>query len=206
MRGIVVFSPRLAPGRPGAGWSPACWRRAATTAPTRWGLSAQHAVLFVRRTLAALPGPDRVLRQPRVGLHLPDLRAALRLPLPEAALQLVPKSAAEVVTKPPTWTRTARSCPTMRRPSRSPRACTTCAIRPGMRYQPHPAFADDAQGKYRLPLPATDREQLGDRRSPFDFEHQGTRELVAEDFVYATQATCHHAHRGACVAPSSPST
>jgi hypothetical protein len=27
--------------------------------------------------------------------------------------------------------------------------------------------------------------ELGDRRSPLDFEHQGTRELVAEDFVYA---------------------
>ena len=27
--------------------------------------------------------------------------------------------------------------------------------------------------------------ELGERRSPLDFEHQGTRELVAEDFVYA---------------------
>ncbi|MBC7727456.1 MAG: ABC transporter substrate-binding protein [Microbacteriaceae bacterium] len=59
-------------------------------------------------------------------------------------------------------------------------------IRPGMRYQPHPAFAVDAQGRYRYhsdqPL---SRAQLGDKRSPFDFEHQGTREVVAEDFVYA---------------------
>ena len=29
------------------------------------------------------------------------------------------------------------------------------------------------------------RGELGDKRSPLDFEHQGTRELVAEDFVYA---------------------
>lgn len=56
-------------------------------------------------------------------------------------------------------------------------------IRPGVRYQPHPAFALDEQGRHRY-LSLT-REQLGDRRSPWAFEHQGTRELVADDFVYA---------------------
>ena len=59
-------------------------------------------------------------------------------------------------------------------------------VRPGMRYAPHPAFAVDAQGQHRYhsahPL---SREALGDKRSPFDFAHQGTREVVAEDFVYA---------------------
>ncbi|WP_088280697.1 ABC transporter substrate-binding protein [Ideonella sp. A 288] len=56
-------------------------------------------------------------------------------------------------------------------------------IRPGVKFQPHPAFAVDAQGKH-LNLALTPG-QLGTRRSPFDFEHQGTRELVADDFVYA---------------------
>jgi ABC-type transport system substrate-binding protein len=56
-------------------------------------------------------------------------------------------------------------------------------IKPGILYAPHPAFAKDGQGKYRY-LNLT-REQLGSKRSPLDFEHQGTRELVADDYVYA---------------------
>lgn len=56
-------------------------------------------------------------------------------------------------------------------------------IKPGIRYQPHPAFATDAQGRYRYH--ALKPGELGDRRSPWQFEQQGTRELVAEDYVYA---------------------
>jgi hypothetical protein len=56
-------------------------------------------------------------------------------------------------------------------------------IKPGIRYQPHPAFATDAQGRYRYHALKTG--ELGDRRSPWQFEQQGTRELVAEDYVYA---------------------
>ena len=56
-------------------------------------------------------------------------------------------------------------------------------IRPGILYAPHPAFARDAQGelRYHHLSPA----QLGEKRSPWEFEFQGTRELVAEDYVYA---------------------
>ena len=58
-------------------------------------------------------------------------------------------------------------------------------IRPGVMYQPHPAFAKDAQGRYRYHTDhSLSRAELGGRRSPWQFE-QGTRELVAEDFVYA---------------------
>jgi len=32
---------------------------------------------------------------------------------------------------------------------------------------------------------ALTRAELGDKRSPWSFEQQGTRELVADDFVYA---------------------
>ena len=56
-------------------------------------------------------------------------------------------------------------------------------IKPGIRYQPHPAFAIDEQGRHRYH--AMKPGELGKRRTPLDFEHQGTRELVAEDFVYA---------------------
>ncbi|MCU0773202.1 MAG: ABC transporter substrate-binding protein, partial [Ideonella sp.] len=55
-------------------------------------------------------------------------------------------------------------------------------IKPGILYQPHPAFAKDAQGRHRYH--AMKPGELGARRSPLDFEHQGTRELVAEDYVY----------------------
>ncbi|MBA4175698.1 MAG: peptide ABC transporter substrate-binding protein [Leptothrix sp. (in: Bacteria)] len=59
-------------------------------------------------------------------------------------------------------------------------------IRPGMRYQPHPAFAVDAQGRHRYHTGNPIRPgALGKRRTPLDFEHTGTREVVAEDFVYA---------------------
>jgi ABC-type transport system substrate-binding protein len=56
-------------------------------------------------------------------------------------------------------------------------------IKPGIRFQPHPAFALDDKGQYRYH--ALKPGELGSRRSPWEFEHQGTRELVAEDFVYA---------------------
>lgn len=56
-------------------------------------------------------------------------------------------------------------------------------IKPGIKYQPHPAFAVDEHGHYRYH--AMKPGELGERRTPFDFEFQGTREVVAEDFVYA---------------------
>lgn len=56
-------------------------------------------------------------------------------------------------------------------------------IRPGLKWSPHPAFATDAQGQYRYHH--LKPGELGDKRSPFDFAQLGTREVVAEDFVYA---------------------
>lgn len=55
-------------------------------------------------------------------------------------------------------------------------------IRSGVRYQPHPAFARDGAGRYRYhALSATGSAA---KRRISDFEHTGTRELVAEDYVY----------------------
>jgi ABC-type transport system substrate-binding protein len=56
-------------------------------------------------------------------------------------------------------------------------------IKKGILFAPHPAFAKDAQGNYRYH--DLTREQVGGRRTPFEFEHTGTRELTAHDFVYA---------------------
>jgi ABC-type transport system substrate-binding protein len=56
-------------------------------------------------------------------------------------------------------------------------------IKPGILYAPHPAFAKDEAGRYRYH--ALSRADTKDKRSPWDFEHRGTRELVADDYVYA---------------------
>jgi ABC-type transport system substrate-binding protein len=58
-------------------------------------------------------------------------------------------------------------------------------LKPGILFQPHPAFARDEQGRHRYH--AMPPGALGERRSPLDFEHTGTRELVAEDYVYAVK-------------------
>ncbi len=55
-------------------------------------------------------------------------------------------------------------------------------IRPGIRYQPHPAFARDEAGRYRYQ--ALSAADLAGKRRVGDFEHTGTRELVAADYVY----------------------
>ena len=55
-------------------------------------------------------------------------------------------------------------------------------IRQGVLFEPHPAFARDEAG--RLRYHAMKPGELGERRRPLDFEHTGTRELTAEDYVY----------------------
>jgi ABC-type transport system substrate-binding protein len=62
-------------------------------------------------------------------------------------------------------------------------------IRPGIRYQPHPAFAQDAAGRYRYhALSASD---VAGKTRISDFEHSGTRELVAADYVYQIKRLAH---------------
>jgi len=64
-------------------------------------------------------------------------------------------------------------------------------IQPGIRYQPHPAFAKNSEGQYRYHrLEPTD---LSDIHTLSDFEHSGTRELVAEDYVYQIKRMAHPA-------------
>lgn len=56
-------------------------------------------------------------------------------------------------------------------------------IKPGIMFAPHPAFARDAAGRYDYwPVPA---EQLEHTFSIGDFANVGTRELTADDYVYA---------------------
>ena len=56
-------------------------------------------------------------------------------------------------------------------------------ISPGIQFQPHPAFAQDAQGQ-PLYLKLTEADLEG-KRTPYQFEKMGSRELVADDYLYA---------------------
>ena len=55
-------------------------------------------------------------------------------------------------------------------------------LRPGMRYQPHPALARDGEGRYRYHR--LDRAVIDRLNTLQDLPATGTREVVADDFVY----------------------
>lgn len=96
--------------------------------------------------------------------------------------QLVPKTAAAVA-KPYFVDKNGQRLPDDAPSDLVAESVYDVPIKPGIRYQPHPAFAMDEQGRYRYH--AMKPGELGERRTPLQFEGQGTRELVAEDFVYA---------------------
>ncbi len=62
-------------------------------------------------------------------------------------------------------------------------------IRPGIRYQPHPAFARDGRGQFLYH--DLSRAQLAGIDTLADFPEHGTRELVAEDYVYQIKRLAH---------------
>ena len=62
-------------------------------------------------------------------------------------------------------------------------------IKPGFKYQPHPAFAVDANGH-----PLYQNLGVGDLRDVYelrDFKRTGTRELIADDYVYQIKRLAH---------------
>ncbi len=64
-------------------------------------------------------------------------------------------------------------------------------IKPGIYYQPHPAFAKDKQGNYLyLSLNANFLKDHGIFRLK-DFKQTGTRELTADDYVYQIKRLAH---------------
>lgn len=95
---------------------------------------------------------------------------------------LVPKTAAEIV-KPHYLDKNGQPLPDDADGEQIAESVYDIPIKPGVLYQPHPAFAKDAQGRYLYH--AMKPGDIGARRTPIDFEQTGTRELVAEDFVYA---------------------
>lgn len=62
-------------------------------------------------------------------------------------------------------------------------------IKPGIRYQPHPAFARRADGSYVYH--AMDEAGLAEVSQLSDFEESGSRELVAADYVYQIKRLAH---------------
>ena len=96
--------------------------------------------------------------------------------------ELIPKAAQEV-TAPYYLDKNGQRLPDTADAEQIAESVYDIKIKPGIRYAPHPALARDDQGKLRYH--ALTREQLGDKRSPLEFEHQGTRELTAEDYEYA---------------------
>jgi ABC-type transport system substrate-binding protein len=95
---------------------------------------------------------------------------------------LVPKTAAEVV-KPKYFDKNGQQLPDDAPGELVAESVYDVPIKHGILFQPHPAFARDSRGNYLYH--AMKAGELGDRRTPLDFEKTGTRELVAEDFVYA---------------------
>ena len=64
-------------------------------------------------------------------------------------------------------------------------------IKPGIQYQPHPAFAKDDQGQYFYhSITAND---LDDIYTLNDFAETSTRELIADDYVYEIKRMAHPA-------------
>lgn len=95
---------------------------------------------------------------------------------------LEPKLAAEVV-KPHYVDKNGKALPDDAPDALVAESIYDVPIKHGILYQPHPAFARDAQGNYLYHH--LKPGELGDRRTPLGFKAQGTREVVADDFVYA---------------------
>lgn len=96
--------------------------------------------------------------------------------------QLEPKAAAQVVA-PYYLDANGERLPDDAAPELIAQSVYDIPIKPGLKFAPHPAFAKNAQGEYLYHH--LSRAELGDKRSPWAFAQQGTRELEAEDFVYA---------------------
>ncbi len=80
------------------------------------------------------------------------------------------------------WDSTGRELPSDVDPAKITRTTYDVQIKPGIRYQPHPAFALLPDGNPRYL--GMKEDVLKKVRTLADFAQTGTRELVAEDYVY----------------------
>jgi hypothetical protein len=85
--------------------------------------------------------------------------------------------------------RGAASCRPMRRWRRLRVSVYEIRIRPGIRYQPHPAFASSTRPASRSIASST--ASTGGIDTLADFAQSGTRELVADDYIYQIKRLAH---------------
>lgn len=80
-----------------------------------------------------------------------------------------------------------RALPPDAPPERIAESVYELKLKPGIRFQPHPAFAVDARGQpeYLGAGVAEGRQSIG------DFPKQGTRELTADDYIYQIKRLAH---------------
>lgn len=97
--------------------------------------------------------------------------------------------AAEIIPKVQYFDQNKRRLPPDTDPAKIAYSQYDIQIKSGIFYQPHPAFAKDATGKFHYhSLTAADLSSIH-RLS--DFNHTGTRELVADDYVYQIKRLAH---------------
>jgi ABC-type transport system substrate-binding protein len=102
--------------------------------------------------------------------------------------ELIP-FAAERVPVPQFYDAADRLLPPNADPARVAYTIYEVRIRPGLRYQPHPAFARDESGHPRyFALTPRDLRRVSQLA---DFEHTGTREVTAEDYAYQIRRLAH---------------
>ena len=101
---------------------------------------------------------------------------------------LIP-AAAEVVPHPRYFDAAGKALPDDAPAERIARSVYEIRIRPGIRYQPHPAFALDPAGQ--AVYQTFDRQALVGIETLADFAHSGTRELVADDYIYQIKRLAH---------------
>ncbi len=101
---------------------------------------------------------------------------------------LVPLSAAEMP-RVQYYDKSGRKLPDNADPKRIAYSVYQIRIKPGIHYQPHPAFAKDKNGK--LLYQDLKREDLKNVYVLSDFKERGTRELNAKDYVYQIKRLAH---------------
>ncbi|MDX9706844.1 MAG: ABC transporter substrate-binding protein, partial [Azospira sp.] len=102
--------------------------------------------------------------------------------------ELIPATA-EAVPQPRYVDAAGRPLPADAPPEKIAESIYEIRIKPGIRYQPHPAFAVDERGEPRYF--DLDREKLAGIERIADFAHVGTRELVADDYIHGMKRLAH---------------
>jgi oligopeptide transport system substrate-binding protein len=112
----------------------------------------------------------------------------LQYPFPKRPDQVIPHPAKEVP-QPVYLDENGERLPQNAPADRVAHSLYEIRIQPGIEYQPHPAFAQDAQGRYRYHNLSFD--DLSGIHGLADFTHTGSRELVAADYVYQLKRMAH---------------